>query len=221
MSDGWDESAHAWIVSQGVAGDWGRRFVLDPPMLARVAGRGFADAIDIGCGEGRFCRMLQPLGIRTLGIDPTVALIDRARLLDPRGDYRIGRAESLDAPEGAFDLAVCYLSLIDIPDLASAIAEIARVLRPGGTLLIANLQSFATAEGGDYFEERAEWVAWQHIRVHNWHRPLSSTMSPLFDAGFTLRHFAEPEPSGSDDAAKTARYRRMPHFLVMEWQKTA
>ncbi|SHF94809.1 Methyltransferase domain-containing protein [Kaistia soli DSM 19436] len=236
MTDGWDESAAAWIDGLGEDGDWARRYVLDAPMLARIAGRGFATAIDIGCGEGRFCRMMQAAGLRTCGIDPTAALIEEARKRDPAGDYRLGRAESLDAGEGSFDLAVSYLSLIDIPGLDAAIAAVHRVLRPGGTFLIANLQSFNTAgpptgwtreaDGSrrfyidHYLDERPQWIAWQGVRIVNWHRPLGVYMQSLLSAGFHLRHFAEPEPVGADDE-RTARYRRAPYFLMMEWQKAA
>ncbi len=116
MSDGWDESAEAWIADMGDEGDFGRQFVLDSPMLARVSAGPFADALDVGCGEGRFCRMLADLGIATTGIDPTRALIEHAQILHPDGDYRIGRAEALDFADASFDLVVAYMSLIDIPD---------------------------------------------------------------------------------------------------------
>ena len=46
------------------------------------------------------------------------------------------------------DLVISYLSLIDIPDMPAAISEMARVLKPGGALLIANLNSFNTACSG-------------------------------------------------------------------------
>lgn len=73
--NGWDESAGAGIADLGESGDFGRRFILDKPMLARLEAR-------------RFCRMLQSWGIPTVGIDPTDALIRRARSLDADGDYR-------------------------------------------------------------------------------------------------------------------------------------
>ncbi len=79
VSDGWTASAAAWIVEQGEDGDYGRRFVLDAPMRARIEGRGFRNALDVGCGEGRFCRIMQRAGIRTTGLDPTEALLARAR----------------------------------------------------------------------------------------------------------------------------------------------
>src|SRR6201999_136024 len=95
MSDGWTESAAAWIADMGERGDYSRQFVLDSPMMARIRERGFTRALDVGCGEGRFCRMLQDCGISTVGIDPTEAMIRQARQRDPQGAYEIARAEAL------------------------------------------------------------------------------------------------------------------------------
>ncbi|MGY4503831.1 SAM-dependent methyltransferase [Bradyrhizobium sp. GM24.11] len=233
VSGGWAASASAWIVEQGEHGDYGRRFVLDAPMRARVEGRGFRNALDVGWGEGRFCRIMQRAGIRTTGIDPTEALLGRARKLDPDGDYRLDRAETMEI-EAEFDLVVSYLSLIDMPDLAASIAKMTAALRPGGTLLIANLTSFNTAgqpdgwtcngEGGarfsidHYMDERSVWVSWNGIRLQNWHRPLSTYMTLLLDHGLQLRLFVEPVPSGGDPD-RIARHRRVPFFHIMEWQK--
>lgn len=236
MTSGWDESAQAWIASMGEDGDWGRRHVLDGPMLARLRARGFKTAVDIGCGEGRFCREMKKLGMKTIGIDPTVALIERAKALDPTGIYHRAAAESLPLDDASADLALCYLSLIDIADIGSAFSEIHRVLAPGGTLLIANLQSFNTAgpptgwtrEANGvrrfyidrYLDERVQTVSWSGIRVQNWHRPLSAYMKPLIGLCFTLTHFDEPEPVGAEPE-KAERYRRVPFFLMMEWRKGA
>lgn len=233
MPHGWDESAKAWIDVIGEDGDWGRRHVLDAPMLARVQGRGFRRAVDIGCGEGRFCRMLGERGVQAIGVDPTRVLIDRARALDGAGDYRIGRAEALDLPDASMDLAVFYLSLIDIAGLAAAVAEAGRVLKPGGTVLVANLQSFNTAadpagwtrepDGSrrfcidGYLDERVVQIGWRGVSIQNWHRPLGVYMSAFLDAGFTLVHFSEPEPTIGGE--KADRYRRAPNFLIMEWRK--
>ncbi|MCO4318401.1 class I SAM-dependent methyltransferase [Phyllobacterium sp. 21LDTY02-6] len=236
IENGWTESASAWIDVQGEDGDFGRRFVLDAPMMSRIRGRGFASALDVGCGEGRFCRMLAAEGIRTIGIDPTERLLCRAREKDPAGDYRDGRAERLEFADESFDLVVSYLTLVDIPDIHNALAEMVRVLKPGGTLLIANLNSFNTAgpprgwmkdaDGNprfyidNYLEERPEWYEWLGIRVRNWHRPLSLYMRILLGHGLQLRYFDEPAPYGGDPL-KIERHRRVPHFLVMDWQKPA
>lgn len=229
--DGWDASAAAWIASQGEHGDKTRQYVLDAPMLA--AARGHQRALDVGCGEGRFCRMLRAEAIGAVGIDPTERLIAEARARDLAGDYRIGRAEALEFADGEFDLVVSYLSLIDIPDATAALSEMARVLAPGGTLLIANLNGFATAglETGwttladgrrgyvidHYLAVRSVWTEWSGIRIKNWHRPISFYIQSLLAQGLVLRAFDEPAMTGPADLAE--KYNRAPWAMMMAWQK--
>jgi SAM-dependent methyltransferase len=235
MTGGWNESAQAWIAALGERGDWAREHVLDPVMLSRVEKRGFRSALDVGCGEGCFCRALRQRGIEAVGIDPTPALVEEARRRDAHGRYQIGKAESLAFGDQKFDLVVSYLTLIDIADFRVAIREMARVLEVGGSLLIANLTSFTSACAADgwirdeqgrgvhypvdrYLEEFPQWVAWDGIRIENWHRPLAAYMTALLGEGLVLRFFQEPEPSGGD-AERVALYRRAPWFVVMEWTK--
>ncbi len=219
---------------RGDQGDWSREHVLDPAMLERLGERQFQRALDVGCGEGRFCRMLKARGVSAVGIDPTRGLIEEATRRDPDGSYLLAKAEELPFPEQSFDLVVSYLTLIDIPDFRSAIREMARVLKPGGTLLIANLNSFFTTapkrldqrSNGQrlhypvdrYLEEFPLWVEWSGIRIENWHRPLSAYMSVLLESGLQLRFFDEP-PARNGDAIQQAYYARAPWFLIMEWQR--
>lgn len=221
----------------GDHGDFGRRYVLDPVMLPRALACAPRRALDVGCGEGRFCRMLRQRGIETVGLDPTPALLARARARDPGGTYVEGVAEQLPFDDGAFDLVVSYLTLIDIPDVVTAIHQMARVLAPGGTLLIANLNGFNTAcadrdwvhdaDGhrlhfpvDQYLEERAMWIEWRGIRIVNHHRPLRTYMKALLGAGLVLTHFDEPEPTADASPSRAASYRRVPWFMVMEWRKS-
>lgn len=236
-NDGWTESAQAWIDSVGERGDWAREHVLDAAMSARIAAGQFRDALDVGCGEGRFCRMLKAMGIEATGIDPTPVLLETARRRDPSGNYQSGRAEQLAFEADSFDLVVSYITLVDIPDYRAAIREMARVVRPGGSVLIANLTGFTSAaaergwvkdEAGQhlhfpvdrYMEEFSFWFEWAGIKIKNWHRPLSAYMTAFMEAGLRLAYFDEPEPV-SGEPAQQARYRRVPWFVVMEWQKPA
>src|SRR3984957_8934016 len=123
MNDGWDRSASSWIAALGERGDWGREHVLDPIMLKRASAQRFERALDVGCGEGRFCRMLRAKGIPVVGIDPTEELLAAARKRDSRGEYQIARAESLPFPDASFDLVVSYLTLIDIADFRADLKE--------------------------------------------------------------------------------------------------
>jgi SAM-dependent methyltransferase len=227
-------SADRWIATMGERGDWGREHVLDPMMLARVTARRFDHVLDVGCGEGRFCRMLKENHISVVGIDPTEKLLAQARNRDPGGDYRLARAEALPFPSATFDLVISYLTLIDIADFRTALKEMVRVLKPEGTLLIANLNSFITScphgwiKDSDgralhypvdrYLEEFSEWVEWSGIRIENWHRPLASYMRELLAHDLTRTFFDEPQPQ-SGDAARQARYRRAPWFMIMEWKR--
>jgi len=239
--DGWNASAAAWLSEIGASGegDWSRVAVLDAPMLARVDAGGFKRALDVGCGEGRFSRMLRARGLETIGIEPTAALRAEAIKRDPAGTYIDARAENLPFEDASFDLVVSYLTLIDIPDYRAAFAEMTRVLKPGGALLIANINSFISAGNPDplgwqrtadgtpihfaldrYLDERADWVAWRDMRILNWHRPLSDYMKALLGIGLQLAHFDEP-PATEDPFGRSARHRRAPWFLVMEWRKPA
>ena len=142
MSNGWEFSAQAWIDSMGERGDWGREHVLDPVMLGRVAKGRFERALDVGCGEGRFCRMLKAAGLAATGIDPTRSVARDGKAT--RSGRRLSvsaEAEELDFEAASFDLVVSYLTLIDIADFRAAIDEMARVLKPGGSLLNAKRPS--------------------------------------------------------------------------------
>lgn len=235
---GWDTSADAWIADMGDRGDFARQHILDAPMLARVRACAPRDVLDLGCGEGRFARLMAAEGMAVTGVDPTAAFVAEAcrRSNGPR--FVQGRAEAIPLADDTVDLVVAYLCLIDIPDLDTAFDEIARVLRPGGRLLVANLSSFATAmpQGefangwrrqqrdapgaftcDDYHATRSYWIGWRGIRVRNWHRPLQEYLTPLLRRGLSLTHFEEPVPVGGPPEL-VDYYSRSPMFVVMEWR---
>jgi SAM-dependent methyltransferase len=235
MQSDWERCAQAWIASVGERGDWSREHVVDPVMLSRIAGRGFVNALDVGCGEGRFCRIMRAAGILPVGLDPTPPLLEEARRRDPLGDYRLGHAEKLEFEAESFDLVVSYLTLIDIGDFRRAIGEMGRVLRPGGTLLIANLTSFTSACAAQgwirddkgrplhypldrYLEEFPYTAEWSGMRVTNWHRPLGAYIAAFLELGLQLAFFAEPEPASAEKSDQET-YRRAPWFVVMEWRR--
>jgi len=109
------------------------------------------------------------------------------------------------------------------------------VLKPGGSLLMANLTGFTSAccdrgwvkdDKGEhlhfpvdnYLSEYPLWLEWSGIRVVNWHRPLSAYMNAFLEAGLALKFFSEPEPSSGEEEHQE-RARRVPWFVVMEWQR--
>ena len=234
MQTDWDKSAGAWIRSIKSESDYARFAVLDDPMSETVRQSGAKTALDVGCGDGRFCRMMAEHVPEVTGLDPTEALLEEARAFG-HARYVKGVAEQLPFADQSFDLVVSDLSLIDIPDIKAAYGEFTRVLRSGGTLLIANLNSWITAAQTDglgivanaeghgtmtivnYLSEYAIKAEWAGVSVKNWHRPLATYMQLALENGLRLKDFKEP--SGDPAWAKTRRYNHTPYLLLQVWEK--
>lgn len=79
-------------------------------------------------------------GVRLSGVELSPAMLELARLrareLGREADLRVGDAQALDFADESFDTVVCTLSLCTIPDDRAAVAEVRRVLRPGGRFLL-------------------------------------------------------------------------------------
>jgi SAM-dependent methyltransferase len=114
---------------------------LDRELLDRFAARVRAQgpACDMGCGPGHVARYLQEQGVDVVGIDLSKAMIEHARRLTPKIEFRQGDMLSLDVPDESWAAIVAFYSIIHIPpgDLPRALGELRRALRPGGTLLVA------------------------------------------------------------------------------------
>src|SRR5215475_5334536 len=111
---------------------------------ALVPGRGLperARALELGCGGGTYVRLLAGLGYRTVGLDYSVPSLQRAMVADPgrKGTYLAGEAYALPFSSAMFDLVVSIGVLQALSDPARAIAEMTRVLRPGGVLVVEAL----------------------------------------------------------------------------------
>ena len=115
--------------------------------------------VEAACGPGLIARALAPLTRTVVGFDTTPAMIALARR-EAAGltnlAFAMGDATALDAADGDFDGAVTRFSLHHIPVPSRVVAELARVVRPGGT--IASLD-FAVPRGGWY----PAWWAWTRI----------------------------------------------------------
>lgn len=106
---------------------------------AWVCSQARGDVLEIAVGTGRNLSYYPP-GARITGIELSQRMLDialaRAKQLDVEADLRLGDAQALDFPDESFDTVVCTLSLCSIPDDRRAVAEMKRVLRPGGRLLL-------------------------------------------------------------------------------------
>ena len=103
------------------------------------AGRPRATVGDLGCGPGHVTGWLAAHGASATGIDLSAGMIDVARREQPGAEFRVGDLLSLPAADGEFGAVVAFYSIIHLaPDeLPGALAEMYRVLRPGGLALLA------------------------------------------------------------------------------------
>lgn len=98
-------------------------------LVAGASGR----VLDLGCGTGRNLP-LYPAGARVVGLDPSPAALRRARRRAPGVPLVQARAEALPFRASTFDTVVSGLVLCSVADPARSLAEVRRVLRPGGRL---------------------------------------------------------------------------------------
>lgn len=98
------------------------------------------DLLDVACGTGILAReavgVVGPAG-SVVGIDVNEGMLAVARSNAPGVDWKVGPAESLPFPDATFDRVVCQFGLMFFEDPTQAIAEMGRVLRPGGVIAVA------------------------------------------------------------------------------------
>jgi ubiquinone/menaquinone biosynthesis C-methylase UbiE len=104
-----------------------------------VCSRAAGEILEIAVGTGRNLGHYSP-GTRLTGIELSAQMLAiaerRATDADVDADLRLGDAQALEFADSSFDTVVCTLALCTIPDDAKAVAEVRRVLRPGGRFLL-------------------------------------------------------------------------------------
>jgi ubiquinone/menaquinone biosynthesis C-methylase UbiE len=163
----WDRQAPSY--DKGIA-VWERRLFADGRQW--VCGQATGNVLEVAVGTGRNLPHY-PRDARLTGIEFSAEMLALARLQADRlgraADLRLGDAQALDLPDASFDTVVCTLSLCAIPDDRKAIAEMRRVLRPGGRLLLLDhvagaprwvravqwlLERLTVPLGGEYLRRR-------------------------------------------------------------------
>ncbi|WP_425565132.1 class I SAM-dependent methyltransferase [Saccharopolyspora taberi] len=148
---------------------------LDRAVLAAFAelARGAGPVAELGCGSGRVAAHLRDLGLDMSGVDLSPALIELARQEYPDLRFEIGSMDALDLADGALGGIVAWYSVIHAPpqEIPSYFAEFARVLAPGGHLLLG-------------FFEGEPLTAFDHKVVTAYRWPIDELAKLAGEAGF-------------------------------------
>ena len=139
----WDKQAGRYDREMNF---WDRHLFGDSRPWA--CGRAVGDVLEVAVGTGRNLSFY-PDGVRLTGVDWSPAMLglarERAAALGRDADLRQGDAQALDFPDESFDTVLCALGLCAIPDDRRAVTEMARVLRPGGRLLLVDHVAASTS----------------------------------------------------------------------------
>jgi SAM-dependent methyltransferase len=162
-------------------------------------------ALDAACGTGRHSAYLASRGHSVIGVDSSPAMLERARAKVPGGEFHMADLHDLPWPDGHVDLVVCALALMHVPQIEPVLAEFARVLRPGGSLVISDWRPLIGRRGFPVVKERPDGTLGY---MPTWSRRTSEYLAAALPLGLHVRRCEEPlRPSplvdehGSSDGA--------------------
>ena len=199
---------------------------------------GCTSVLEVGCGEGQVSRRVAALGASVVGVDPSSAQIAEARRRGGGPRYARGRGEQLPFPADAFDGVVVALVLEHVEPFEPLLSEMARVLSPGGHLVLFLGHPVAQAPGS-YWVDDADFAEqyWRlgpylpdHLEVEEVapgvrlpfaHRPLGRYVHELGRLGLLLEDLVEPPPP-SDTLAHLSGFREaatIPRLLCLRTVK--
>jgi SAM-dependent methyltransferase len=234
MRDGWESEALNWARFARTPGhDHSHEEINLPALLGLLPPPGRL-TLDLGCGEGRLGRILQPLGHRIVGIDASSTMVRLAATHEIPEPSVVADAAELPFAERAFDLVVAYMTLHDMDQMPPVVAEIARVLEPGGRLCMAIPHPLNTAGAfqardaaapfvisGSYLEPAPLTMTINRggipMTFHSEHRPLEAYGRALETAGMQIQAIREVASGDELTARDPAEHRwaRIPLFLHM------
>ena len=239
----WENNAEFWVRIIRGRHDRYRTELTDAAVLVAAGPCHGLDVLDAGCGEGYLTREIARRGARQVtGVDKSPALIAAARAGsadEPAARYQEADLADLPFAGASFDLVVVNHVLNDLPDIAGPVGELARVLRPGGRLVILMLHPCfygyraerqeirRTLPVADYFASR---VIEQRFDVDGivspdatvtWVRPLEAYTEAITGAELYITGLTEPHPSGAQLAASEWWRENFPRplFLLMTARK--
>ena len=206
------------------------KVLYDRPAILAMAGDVRAKRVlDAGCASGALAELLVARGASVVGVDLNPRLVARAcKRLGGRADFHVA---DLAAPmpfleSASFDVVTASLVLHYIADWGPTLLEFARILRPGGALLVSTHHPTQDIEFGTgpvpYFETVLLTDTWhkagREYQVRYYHRPISAIVDALADAGFLVERIPEPIPDREAFAAHPGVYDRIsrgPWFLFI------
>lgn len=180
--------------------------LVDPVLTALVGEVAGQDVLSLACGQGQDARLLARLGAHVTGVDVSEEMLRRARGHEETGPRGITYVQSdartlVELASASFDGVVCHMALMDIPELASAVGSVARVLKGRGWFVFSIVHPCYHPHveiTADYLVDHryAKLRPPDWLPPHAYHRPLASYLNELAAAGFRLERVVEEHTPG-------------------------
>lgn len=151
-------------------------------------------AVDAACGTGRYAAHLTDRGHVVHGFDTSRGMLALARAKVPSAHFALADMTDLPLPDSSVDVVVNTLAMTHLADLEPVFAEAARVLRPGGHLLVSDVRGYYI--GSDRTPLVETTLSGQTGYIESWSHPTSSYLTAALPAGFLARHCSEDVVDG-------------------------
>ncbi|HEX4223073.1 MAG TPA: class I SAM-dependent methyltransferase [Pseudonocardiaceae bacterium] len=171
-------------------------------------------ALDAACGTGRWTAHLTARGHQVIGVDATPEMLAHAKARVPEAEFRVGNLHQLPVEDNAVDLVMCALALTHLPDLDPVIAEFARVLRPGGHLVIADMHPERVLRAAVPTLRRANG---QPARPASYRHLVGDYLRAALPVGLDVRRCAEPTIADDPPAAAKLPVESLGPWEVWPW----
>lgn len=211
--DLWETHSDWWQAefTNGVDPEYGEQIL----PLAQQLMAGYGKVLDLGCGEGQIARLLvaSDENQKVIGVDPTRSQIDVAVERGGGAEYAVAGASALPHANGSFDAVLACLVFEHIDPLEPAIAEVARVLRPGGRFAFFLNHPLLQTPGSGWIDDHMSDPPDEYWRIGPYlvesanveevqkdvfipfvHRPLSRYVNALAGEGLVITEMHEPSP---------------------------
>jgi SAM-dependent methyltransferase len=159
----------------------------------------YGDAVDVGCGTGRHTSWLIEAGHQVTAVDASPDMLAVAQTNAPQARTILGDVQAVPLPDGCADIVVCALVLSHLPALDS-VRELARLLRPGGRLVISNPHPFATSVLG----ARAWTItpSGERVSIPEFAHPLGAYVDAFHRSGLIPVKLIEPRHPADQELLK-------------------
>ena len=150
-------------------------------------------ALDAACGTGRHSTYLGALGHQVIGVDATPEMLDVARAKLPTAEFHQADLRELPLADDSVDVVVCGIAASHFPELAPVLSEFARVLRPGGQLVLSDSRGLIGDIALPLARTRPDGTS-GYIPV--WGRLASDYLAVALRLGFEVRRCEEVRREG-------------------------